>query len=231
MTTRHVPQHARPRPARSTRARVAALAAVCLALSGAFGLAVTALGSPGAAAPLLLATGAPDGPPVDRPVAAPSTDGPAPAPAPVRLTIPAIGVDSELMPLGLRADGSLEVPPSGFPAGYYSGAPMPGELGPAVLAGHVDWDRRPGVFVDLRVLAPGDTVRVARADGSTAVFRVTDVQQHAKDAFPTDQVYGDIDHAGLRLITCGGDFDPRERSYEDNVVVFAELVETTTARL
>ena len=227
MTTRHVPQHARPRPARNTRARVAALAAVCLALSGAFGLAVTAFGPPGAAAPLFRATGAPDGPPADRvQVAAPSTADPVPAPAPVRLTIPAIGVDSELMPLGLRADGSLEVPPSGFPAGYYTGAPVPGELGPAVLAGHVDWDRRPGVFVDLRVLAPGDTVRVARADGSTAVFRVTDVQQHAKDAFPTDQVYGDIDHAGLRLITCGGSFDSTARSYVDNIVVFAELDRT-----
>lgn len=143
---------------------------------------------------------------------------------PVRVRIPAIGVDSELMDLGLQPDGTMEVPPDAFPAGWYTGAPTPGEPGPAIIAGHVDW-RGPGVFHDLHLLRPDDEVTVARADGSVAVFRVTAVEQYPKDAFPTDVVYGDIDHAGLRLITCGGVFNRQTGSHDDNIVVFAELTE------
>jgi sortase (surface protein transpeptidase) len=162
-------------------------------------------------------------------VAAPSTvpvDGPLPlsASAPVRLRIPSIGVDSALMGLGLQDDGSLEVPPEGFPAGWYTGAPTPGELGPAIIAGHVDWAGARGVFYSLRDLAAGDDISVEREDGSAARFRVASVQQFPKDAFPTAAVYADLDHAGLRLITCGGSFDRAARSYRDNIVVFADLV-------
>ena len=143
--------------------------------------------------------------------------------APVRLQIPAIGVDSTLMPLGLNPDGTMQVPPSGFPAGWYTGAPTPGELGPAIIAGHVDWNG-PGVFFELRRIVPGDRISVTRADAGVAVFRVTRVAEYPKDAFPTALVYGDIDHAGLRLITCGGSWDATTHHYEDNTVVFAELV-------
>jgi len=150
--------------------------------------------------------------------------GTMPASAPVRVQIPSIGVDSDLMDLGLQADGTLEVPPDGFPAGWYTGAPTPGEFGPAIIAGHVDWGGQPGVFFDLRAVSTGDEVAVTRQDGSIARFRVTHVDQFDKDTFPTQKVYGDLDHAGLRLITCGGSFDPQLRSYDDNLVVFAELI-------
>ena len=143
---------------------------------------------------------------------------------PIRVQIPAIGVDSNLMDLRLQSDGTMEVPPAGFPAGWYEGAPTPGQLGPAIIAGHVDWGGQPGVFYHLRDLKPGNEVSVARRDGSVAVFRVTQVKQYPKDNFPTNVIYGDIDHAGLRLITCGGSFDRQAHSYEDNIVAFAELV-------
>lgn len=143
---------------------------------------------------------------------------------PVHLQVPAIGVDSPLVELDLRTDGSLEVPAEGFPAGLYMGGPTPGELGPAVIAGHVDWAGLPGVFSRLRDLAVDDEIAITRRDGSVARFGVTRVESFAKDAFPTDAVYGDLDHAGLRLITCGGDFDRGVRSYVDNLVVFAELL-------
>nr|WP_221203466.1 class F sortase [Modestobacter versicolor] len=145
---------------------------------------------------------------------------------PVRVQIPSIGVDSELMDLGLQGDGTLEVPPTGFPAGWFTGAPTPGERGPAVIAGHVDWAGSPGVFSALRDVAVGDEITVQREDGSTALFRVVEVGQYPKDAFPTAAVYADLEHAGLRVITCGGDFDPAARSYLDNTVVFADLVTT-----
>ena len=168
----------------------------------------------------------PGGPASPAPVPVPSaTESPIMAAStPVRLAIPAIGVDSDLVDLGLQPDGTLEVPPDGFPAGWFTGAPTPGELGPAVIAGHVDWNGRPGVFFALRDLEPGDDIAIARQDGTTAQFRVRAVEQFDQDAFPTDAVYGDLDHAGLRLITCAGAFDPSLRSYDDNLVVFAELV-------
>lgn len=146
------------------------------------------------------------------------------ASAPVRLTIAAIGVDTELMDLGLMPDGTLEVPPDGTLAGWYTGAPTPGERGPAVIAGHVDWIG-PAVFHDLSLMVPGDTIDVTRADGSVAAFVVTEVGQYAKSAFPTEAVYGSVEVAALRLITCGGVFDDAIGHYDDNVVVYAELVQ------
>jgi sortase (surface protein transpeptidase) len=139
------------------------------------------------------------------------------------MQIAAIGVDTELMNLGLKDDGTMEVPAGGFPAGWYTGAPTPGELGPAIIAGHVDM-KGPGVFYSLFKLKPNDEVRVIRKDGSTPLFRVTRVERYPKDRFPTKLVYGDIDHPGLRLITCGGSFNPKSGHYEDNIVVFAEFV-------
>ncbi len=145
---------------------------------------------------------------------------------PVRLDIPAIGVHAGLLTLGLQPDRSVAVPPlDSVDAGWYEYSPTPGEVGPAVVLGHVDSARTgPGVFFDLPQLVPGDAVRVTRADGSVAAFRVDRVEHHPKSAFPTTAVYGDIDHPGLRLITCGGTFDRSARSYVDNVIVFASGV-------
>ena len=133
------------------------------------------------------------------------------------------------MDLGLAADGTVEVPPDGFPAGWFTGAPSPGQTGPAVMIGHVDWDGSAGVFYRIRDLERGDEVVVTRADGVAVVFEVTGVDQFAKDAFPTDDVYGDIDHAGLRLITCGGEFDDEAGHYVDNLIAYAELVRVVPA--
>ena len=159
--------------------------------------------------------------------AAPAPSAPVVAPMsasePVRIEIPELGVTSDVMDLGLQSDGSMEVPPGAYPAGWYTGAPTPGELGPAIIAAHVDWNGEPGVFYEIDKLEPGDDVIIRREDGSTAVFKVDRVDQYPKDEFPTDTVYGNIDHAGLRLITCGGDFDDDENSYVDNIVVYASL--------
>jgi hypothetical protein len=166
--------------------------------------------------------------PATRPVA--PTTAPATALAaspPVRITIPALGVASDVMRLGLQDDGSLEVPPAAYPAGWYDGGPTPGEPGPAVLAGHVDWAGQNGVFHDIGALRPGDRIAVAREDGTTATFAVDRVVRVAKAAFPSDEVYGPTDRPELRLITCGGPFDAASGNYLDNVVVFASLVPPT----
>ena len=126
------------------------------------------------------------------------------------------------MNLGLKSDGTLETPPGPFPAGWFTGAPTPGELGPAIIVGHVRYDT-PGVFARLTDLRREDAIQVKRKDGSTARFRVTWLAHFAKSDFPTKQVYGNIDHAGLRLITCGG-LDAKTDEFDENVVVFAELL-------
>lgn len=174
---------------------------------------------------------------ITTPSSLPVSDLPSPAPSmpgamvmarskPVRVRIPAIGVDSKLMDLSLDGNGRMTVPPDGAEAGWYTGAPTPGELGPAIIAGHVDWGGRQGVFYHLRNLRPDDRVTVTRLDGSTAVFRVMRVDEFPKNKFPTQTVYADIGYAGLRLITCGGSFDRLAHSYNDNIVVFAKLVRT-----
>ena len=130
------------------------------------------------------------------------TDGSAPGltlgrSVPVRLDIPAIGVHAGLVTLGVQPDRSVAVPPLGSrDAGWYEHSPTPGEVGPAVLLGHVDSARGPGVFYNLRMLMPGDVVRVTRADGTVAAFRVDRIGHYPKSAFPTAAIYGDIDHPG-----------------------------------
>jgi hypothetical protein len=146
---------------------------------------------------------------------------------PAELRIRSIGVRSRLVRLGLDPAGALEVPTVAAEAGWYTGAPAPGTLGPAVIAGHVSWNSVPGVFYRLGELRRGDRVEVLRRDGRTAVFAVTGVGRFAKDGFPTEAVYGTTDHAALRLITCGGRYDTGAARFEDNVVVFARLVGAT----
>jgi hypothetical protein len=146
--------------------------------------------------------------------------------SPVLLEIPKIDVSSSLMSLGLNADRTVEVPPVSDPmqAGWYRNGPAPGEIGPAVLLGHVDGDQRAGVFFRLHELSPGDEVRVRRQDGTTAHFSVRRVDSVPKNAFPTEAVYGDTADAQVRLITCGGAFDRSARSYLSNVIVYATLL-------
>ena len=146
---------------------------------------------------------------------------------PVSLHIPAIEVRSTLLHLGQAGDGSVETPrpgPSYNDAAWYRHSPTPGSRGPAILLGHVDSAAEgPSVFFRLGELTAGDRVAVRRADGTVAEFRVDRVRRYAKTEFPTNLVYGNIDHAGLRLVTCGGAFDNSTGRYLDNVVVFASL--------
>ncbi len=146
-----------------------------------------------------------------------------PVAVPVSLAIPAIGVKTPLIRLGLTPAGALQVPSSTSVAGWYTASPRPGQTGPAVIAGHVDSRTGAAVFFRLRLLRPGELVYVRRGDGSLAVFRVTAVRTYAKVQFPTAAVYGPVPDAELRLITCGGAFDHATGHYLSNVIVSATL--------
>lgn len=142
-----------------------------------------------------------------------------------RVSIGKIDASSTLVPLGLNADKTVQVPPLSQPqqAGLYTNGPAPGDPGPAVVLGHINSDGRPGVFARLSDLTAGDEVDVARPDGRTAVFQVYRTATVDKSAFPTAAVYSDTPGPELRLITCGGDLNRAAHSYLSNVIVFAAL--------
>ena len=193
------------------------------------GLVAVAVGAAGVAVAVL----SPAAPLPARPALIPAPSGQTVLPAslattaqparPTGLSIPAIGVRTSLIDLGLNKNGTLQVPGTTTVAGWYTGGPRPGAVGAAVLAGHVDSRSGVGIFFWLRTLRPGDRVYVTRADGTMAVFTVTSVRMYAKNQFPTAAVYGPVPDAELRLITCGGVFDRSIGSYLSNVVVFARL--------
>ncbi|MFF3908303.1 class F sortase [Streptomyces sp. NPDC001848] len=155
----------------------------------------------------------------------------APAPersAPVRLQIPAIGVDTPVMRLGLAADGSVQVPPvtAHDRAGWYWHSPTPGQVGPSVILGHVTVGRYgDGVFRHLAALHRGDRIVARLENGTAAVFAVSAVRTVAKADFPTGEVYGNVNRPELRLITCGG--ARTGHGYLANVIVFAALTTAT----
>ena len=167
----------------------------------------------------------------DAPVPAAEVTSPAPpspeapkAPAPTRLAVPSLGIDSTLLRLGLNEDGTVEVPPAekGMTAGWYAGGAVPGEPGAAVLIGHNDTRFGKAVFHDLHTIAKGADIAVSDGEGEKTHFTVTGTETVRKNAFPTEKVYGATDERVLRLITCDGAFDAAGHPV-DNLIVYATL--------
>ena len=166
--------------------------------------------------------------------ARPGTPAPKPSAAvamprsePTGIAIPKIKVNAKIMSLGLNADGTVQVPPlkQAKQAGWYRLGPTPGEIGNAVIVGHVDSASiGPAVFFGLGSLKAGDAIQVTRKDGTVARFTVDKITSYPKTAFPSELVYGTADTAKLQVVTCGGTFDRKKRSYPNNIVVSASLV-------
>ena len=148
---------------------------------------------------------------------------------PTNVSIPAIGVSAPLSSLGVQKSGEIAVPPLNKPklAGWYRLGPIPGEIGPAVIVGHVNNKQGPAVFSRLREVKRGHKIRVARTDGKVVEFTVDGVEQVSKSTFPTKRVYSNLNDASLRLITCGGVYNPKRHSYTDNIIVYATLSKRT----
>ncbi|HEY8480170.1 MAG TPA: class F sortase [Spirillospora sp.] len=146
---------------------------------------------------------------------------------PTQITIKKIGVSAPIGQIGLLPNGKVQEPPLSQPnlVGWYKEGVTPGEIGPSVLLGHVDANGKQAVFYRLKELQAGDQIQVARKDGTTATFAVQQIQRVDKNAFPHKKVFGEqLDHASLRLVTCGGAFDPKSGHYKDNIIVYAKLV-------
>ncbi|MBL1292118.1 class F sortase [Streptomyces sp. NPDC057067] len=189
--------------------------AVSVAAAGLLLAAVTGCGGADTPAPTAAAGTASD--------ASPSSEAPK-APAPTRLTVPSLGIDSSLLRLGLNEDGTVEVPPAdqGMTAGWYAGGAVPGEPGAAVLIGHNDTRFGKAVFHELHTIAEGADIAVSAGGGKAAHFTVTGKETVRKNAFPTEKVYGATDERVLRLITCDGAFDADGHPV-DNLIVYATL--------
>ncbi|BBC36246.1 hypothetical protein SGFS_075400 [Streptomyces graminofaciens] len=142
---------------------------------------------------------------------------------PQRVVIPSLGVSSKLETLGQNAEGAMTTPKDPDLAGWYEPGTTPGSQGPAVIAGHVTFNGADAVFKKLKTIEVGAVVEVEREDGKIASFTVDRVEEYEKKAFPTLEVYKNVDHAGLRLVTCGGEFDADRHYYPNNVVVFATM--------
>jgi hypothetical protein len=213
----------RPPAPVSLRARLAGVAGVLLVVGGVLTVGITFLLQQHAPQPSAAARGA----------IAPTGRGPSlQRSVPVSVDIPAIGVTSDLLDVGLNANGSIQVPSlvtSAGEAAWYKYSVTPGQIGTSVIEGHVDSYQGPAVFFRLGALQPGDTIDVTLADGITAIFRVTGVRQYLKSDFPAQAVYGATGYAGLRLITCGGVFDYATGHYLSSTVVFASLTSSRPA--
>ena len=169
--------------------------------------------------------------PTPTPTPSPSPSTPAaPAATPTAISIPEIGVSHSLIQLGQNSDGTIQTPPLTAPEvpGWYRYSPAPGQVGPAVIVGHIDGTTgAEGVFYNLGALRPGETVDVTRSDHTVAVFRIDGVNKYAKSSFPTLTVYGNTTNPQLRLITCAGPFE--NQHYLDDIVVYATLTGTHPA--
>jgi Sortase domain len=142
---------------------------------------------------------------------------------PVSISIPAAGVDARVVPVGLRADRTIEVPEVDL-AGWYEPGPRPGDAGPAVIVGHVDSRDGPAVFFRLGELRPGDRIEVGQQGAGGRSFVVERVERRPKEALPAGRIWNRTREPVLRLITCGGSFDRSAGHYRDNIIVFAEAI-------
>lgn len=143
---------------------------------------------------------------------------------PVNLYIPALDLDASFVsPLKLQSDQTVGVPDSYDQVGWYEGGATPGEVGPAVILGHVDSKEGPAIFYSLGQLKEGEDIEVTREDGSVAIFVVTKIRRYQQSDFPTQDVYGPTDNPTLRLVTCTGTFNKGEQRYSHNLVVYGEL--------
>jgi len=147
-----------------------------------------------------------------------------PRSVPVHIRIPSVGIDADIVSVGLDQYGSIAMPQSVQVGAWYNGSPTPGQKGPAIIAGHVDnYYQGTGAFFRLRELQVGDTIYVNRADGSTATFQVAQMKEVPQANFPTQEIFGNINYAGIRVMTCGGLFNTTTHEYEDNIVAFGIL--------
>lgn len=142
---------------------------------------------------------------------------------PVRLKIPGIHVDSAIEYVGLTPQGAVGIPKNPNNAAWYNLGPQPGDIGSAVITGHVNWYYgATGVFANLHKLKPGDKITVQDDKGSVFSFVVREIRDYAAAGDATDVFYANDEKAHLNLITCEGVWDRSAQQYTQRLVVFTD---------
>lgn len=142
---------------------------------------------------------------------------------PARLVIPSLKVDATMAKVGLLDNGAMEIPAVGV-VGWFGPGPVPGASGPSVVVSHVSYGGKKGAFYRLKDMKPGDQVLIYDKTGDVATFQVDSLETILKTALPTERIWNNTKEAVLRLVTCGGEYDPATKHYLSNVIVYAHLV-------
>lgn len=138
-----------------------------------------------------------------------------------RLRIPVIQVNAAIETVGLDVDNNMDVPVDDHDVGLYKYGPVPGDVGSAVMDGHLDTPTRPSVFAKLKLLRAGDEIVIDDESGQTRTFRVDHLTEYPNVGFPIDTVFAQTSERHLNLITCSGHFDHSIKQYDHRLVVFA----------
>ncbi len=136
------------------------------------------------------------------------------------IRIPRLGVNARIQTLALTGRRVMRVPANPDRVGWWGGSAVPGARGASVLVGHVDGPSGPAVFHRAGQLDRGDRILV-RHGRQTYRYSVTHVRSFPKQAVPRSVYQARASQRTLRLITCGGWFNPISGRYADNVVVYA----------
>jgi LPXTG-site transpeptidase (sortase) family protein len=148
---------------------------------------------------------------------------PHPIADPARIVIPSIGVDAQMVHVGMPPGGPMELPPYGLAAWYKLGA-APGAAGPAVIIGHVDSKKKADVFHRLKELKTGDVILIYDRSGDFATFQADSSELILKQDLPIERIWNKTTEPVLRLITCGGKWDASIGHYLSNLIVYCHLV-------
>lgn len=143
---------------------------------------------------------------------------------PTRLRIPSLGIDTQVEQVGKTKDGAMDVPNSFWTVGWYKLGAKPGEIGNAVIDGHLDNPKGPSIFWDLKKLVPGSRIFVSDNKGQELVFEVYDNADYPFDSAPLEKIFGTASNVQLNLITCGGVFDQKSHNYDRRLVVYARYL-------
>lgn len=145
---------------------------------------------------------------------------------PGKLFIPALNSAASVEHVGTNSRGNMSVPSSYETVAWYQEGTLPGDVGNAVIAGHVDNSLGlSGVFENLGRLHIGDTVVVESVAGERISFAVKEMHVYRASDAPAQEIFGgDGKSRNLVLITCDGAWDDGVKSYDKRLVVIAERI-------
>lgn len=144
---------------------------------------------------------------------------------PQSINIESVNIRTDLVPVGVDEDGTMETPANWSQAGWYVEGGVPGEERNLIINGHYDTDAgAPGAFYTLKNLQFGDVIEVKDKYGRIFNYKVVELSYlDIKDPSRLDVLEDQESKSTLTLITCGGVY-LQGSGYDKRLVVMAELL-------